>query len=176
MKKWWAESMECYCYLRNMLDLVSDGKTSSERRFGEPFKEPIVLFGAVECYPISTRDQSRLHQFGKKVSPGTSLGYVLIAGIIWKGDILISDIEELEEMDESDICSQRINAKEVLIPQKGEGFIFPIADGTAKLLGRDYEFREPTQRRLQTVRSEDLSGELQGELGVRQTTESRDDA
>ena len=36
------------------------------RRFGEPLKGPIIPFGAmVEYHPISTRDQSRLHQFGK---------------------------------------------------------------------------------------------------------------
>ena len=56
-----------------------------------------------------------------------------------------------------------MNAKEVLTPQSGEDFIFPVADGTAKLSGRDHEFREPTPRREQPVRSEDLSGELQGE-------------
>ena len=59
-----------------------------ERRFGEPIKGPIISFGAVvEYYPISTRDQSRLHQIGKKVLPGIFLGYGLIAGRIWKGDV-----------------------------------------------------------------------------------------
>ena len=71
----------------------------------------------------------------------------LIAGGIWKGDILIADIEELEKMDASEIYSQRINAKEVLITQKGEEFIFPVADGTAKSSVRDYEFQELTPRR-----------------------------
>ena len=37
--------------------------------------------------------------------------------------------------------------KEVLIRQKDDEFIFPTADGTAKLSGRDFEFREPTLRR-----------------------------
>ena len=36
-KEWWAESMECYCYLRNIQDLLSDGKTLYERRIGVPF-------------------------------------------------------------------------------------------------------------------------------------------
>ena len=49
----------------------------------------------------------------------------LIAGGIWKGDILIADIEGLEKMDASEIYLRRNNAKEVLIPQKGEEFIFP---------------------------------------------------
>ena len=45
-------------------------KTPHERWFGEPFKGPIIPFGAMDEYrPISPRDQSRLHQFGKKVLP-----------------------------------------------------------------------------------------------------------
>ena len=42
--------------------------------------------------------------------------------------------------------------------KKDDEFIFPFADGTAKLSGRGYEFREPSQSREPTVRSEDLSG------------------
>ena len=36
-KEWWADSMECHCYLRNIQDLLSGGKTPYERRFGIPF-------------------------------------------------------------------------------------------------------------------------------------------
>ena len=32
---WWADSMECYTYLRNVTDLSSDGKTPYERTFWE---------------------------------------------------------------------------------------------------------------------------------------------
>ena len=49
---------------------------------------PFILFGAmVEYHPISAKDLSRLHQFGKKVLPGIFLGYVSHAEGIWKGDI-----------------------------------------------------------------------------------------
>ena len=51
------------------------------------------------------KDQSRIHQFGKKVLPGLFLGYALYAGGIWKGDVLIADLEELETMDASEIYS-----------------------------------------------------------------------
>ena len=78
---WWADSMECYTYLRNVTDLLSDGKTPYERRFGQPFKGPIIPFGSlVEYHPITAKDQSRIHQFGKKVLPGLFLGYALYAG------------------------------------------------------------------------------------------------
>ena len=32
-ESWWADSMECYTYLRYVTDLLSDGKTPYERRF-----------------------------------------------------------------------------------------------------------------------------------------------
>ena len=129
---WWADSMECYTYLRNVTDLLSDGKTPYERRFGQSFKGPIIPFGSlVEYHPFTAKDQSRIHQFGKKVLPGLFLGYALYAGRIWKGDVLIADLEELETMDASEIYSKRLNAKEVIFPNQGE-FIFPIADGRIK--------------------------------------------
>ena len=85
--------MECYCYLRNIQDLLFDGKTPYERRFGVPFNGPMIPFGAkVEYHHISAKDLSRLHQFGKKVLPGKFLGYVLYAVKIWKGDIIVADI------------------------------------------------------------------------------------
>ena len=74
-EKWWVDSRECYTYLRNVTDLLFDGKTPYERRFGQPLTGPIIPFGSlVECYPVSAKDQSRIHQVGKKVLPGLFLG------------------------------------------------------------------------------------------------------
>ena len=98
--KWWADSVECYCYLRKIQDKLSDGKTPY-RRFGMPFNGPVIPFGAmVEYHPISAKDQTGLHQFGAKVLPG-----------IWKGDIVVADIEELGEMDAPGLHARRLNAK-----------------------------------------------------------------
>ena len=123
--------MECYTYLRNVHRfIVWWGRRSMKRRFGQPFKGPDIPLGSlVEYHPITAKDQSRIHQFGKKVLPGLFLGYALYAGGIWKGDVLIADLEELETMDASEIYSKRLNAKEVIFPKEGE-FTFPIADGT----------------------------------------------
>ena len=73
--------------------------------------------------------------------PGIFLGYALCAGGIWTGDILVADIEELENLDASEIHARRLNAKEVITPKSGEPFTFPIADGTVKLSGRDHGIR-----------------------------------
>ena len=99
--------MECYNYLRNVTDLLSDGKTPYERRFGQPLKGPITPFGSlVEYHPITANYQSRIHKFGK-ILPGLFLGYALYAGGMWKGDVLIADLEELETIGASEIYSKR---------------------------------------------------------------------
>ena len=120
-ESWWADSMECYTYLRNVTDLLSDWKTHYERRFGQPFNGPIIPFvSLVEYHPETAKDQSRINQFGKKVLPALFHGYALYAGGIWKGGELIADLEELETMDASEIYSKRLNAKEVIFPNQGE--------------------------------------------------------
>ena len=82
--EWCADSMECRCYLRNVQDLLSDRKTPFERRIGTPFNGPVIPFGAmVEYHPISAKDTSRLHQFRRHY--------------------MVSDIEDLEEMDASEV-------------------------------------------------------------------------
>ena len=165
----WADSMECYTYLRNVTDLLSDGKTPYETRCGQIFEGPIIPIGSlVEYHPITAKDQSRIHQFGKKVIPGLFLGYALYEGRnLEGGDVLIADLEELETMDASEIYSKRHNAKEVIfLHEKGE-FIFPIADGRIKPLGGDQDLRTPTLIREHPIRGEghvDFLGESEGSL------------
>ena len=50
---------------------------------------------------------------------------------------MVAYIEELEQMDASEVHARRINAKEVLTPQRSGDFICPIADGTVKIFGRE---------------------------------------
>ena len=159
--------MECYTYLRNVQDLLSDGKTPYERRFGKPLKGPIFPFGSlVEYYPISAKDQSRIHQFGKKVLLGLFLGYALYAGGIWKGDVLVADLEELETMDASEIYSKRLNAKEVIFPKEKGEFIFPIADGRIKQLGGDQDLTPSTLVRQRPIRGESHLIFLENQKGL----------
>ena len=64
---------------------------------------------------------------------------------------MVVDIEELEEMDASELHARRLNAKEVLTLMKGEHFIFPVLDGTVKISGEDHDIHlnpgQPRQRR-----------------------------
>ena len=52
-ESWWADSMECYTYLRNVTDLSSDGKTPYERRLGNHLKDR--LFHLVHWLSITLK-------------------------------------------------------------------------------------------------------------------------
>ena len=86
--------------------------------------------------------------------------------VIWKGDIFTADFGRFG----NDKCIGYLPSK------NDDEFVFPLADGTSKLSGRDHEFRVPTLRWEQPVRSEDLSGEIHGESGESQPAEPTDDA
>ena len=114
---------------------ICDGKTPCERRFGAPFDGPIIPFGAMVDATASVRPKSLARHFP----------WICVArGEIWKGDILVADIEQLEQMDASEIHAKRLNAKAVSTLVSGEKFIFPIADGTAKLSAGDQVLRTST--------------------------------
>ena len=91
----------------------------------------------------------------------------MYAGRIWKGDILVADIDELETMDASEIYSQRLDAKEVIFPKEKGKFIFPIADGRIRPLGGDQDLRTSTSIRQRLIQGEshlDFLGESEGSL------------
>ena len=135
---------------------------------GNHCKGPIIPCGSlVEYHPKTAKDQSRIHQFGKKELPGLFLGYALYAGGLWKGDVLVADLEELKTMDASEIYLKRLNAKEVRFPKEKGEFIFPIADGRIKHLGGDQELRISTLIRQRPIRGEShfvFLGESEGSL------------
>ena len=173
-EKWWADSMECYCHLRSVQDVLAEGKTPYGIRFGEPFKGPTIPFLSNGWISPDFNTRSIKTSSIWQERETRNLSWVCIdRGEIWKGDILLRISRIGKRWAHQKIFLHRINAKEVLISHKGEEFMFPIADGTTKLSGRDYEFRESTPRPEQTVGSEDLSGELQGERGEPQPTEIR---
>ena len=96
-----------------------------------------------------------------------SFFHALYAGGIWKGDVLVAHLEELETMDASDINSQRLNAKEVIFPKEKRKFIFPIADGRIEPLGGDQDLRTSTLVRHRPIQGEsniDFLGESEGSL------------
>ena len=105
---------------------------------GRHSEAPIVPFGAmVEYRPISAKDQSRLHQFGQKVLPGIFLGYG-----VDRGENLERRYWWLQTLRSWKFWTRQ-SAKEITSKKKTVFYLIsPVADGTAKLSGRDFEVRE----------------------------------
>ena len=101
----------------------------------------------VEYHRISAKD----------LSPGLFFGHALYVGEIWKGDILVADIEEVEEVDASELHAKRPNAKEVLTPQRSGNFIFPVADETVKIFRGEPRLRTSTLNRERPERGRSSS-------------------
>ena len=63
--------------------------------------------------------------------------------------------ERLEEMDASEQNAEKLNAKEVLTPQRSGNFIFPVADGTVKISGENRRLKPSTLNRDSPDRGEE---------------------
>ena len=137
------------------------GKLNTRDVVGKPSKGPIIPFGPlVEYYPTSAKDQSRIHQFGKKVLPGLFLGYALYAVRIWKGSQTLRSWKRWTHQK-----STLKDAKNVILPKENGNFIFPAADGRINLSGGDQELRTPSLIREHPIRGEshvDFFGESEG--------------
>ena len=114
----------------------------------------------------------------KEIITRNFIGYAVFAGReIWEEDILITDVEELENFGCHQKIFQKLNAKEVLITQRYEEFVFLVqcAGGSAKLSGRDHEFQEPTLRWETTARKENPAENSHGDREEFQPEETKDD-
>ena len=57
---WWSDTMECCCYLRNLQDLLPDGRTMCEKRFNASFGGQIIPSEhKTSCKPISPKEKRR---------------------------------------------------------------------------------------------------------------------
>ena len=93
------------------------------------------------------KDQSRIHQVGKNVKPGIFHAYEFVGGENLERRYSDSGSGRFGKV----VCirySSSKNQRERSIENiKRWRIHIPVADGTAKLSGRDFEFREPTLRR-----------------------------
>ena len=107
--------MQCYCFLRNAVDVHKDGKTAYEKRYSVPFSGPLIPFGSsVDYKPSSDKDSRRTHEFAASVLPGMFMGCCQQAGCGWNGDLFVLDVEELSAAaTASEVFLKRIPAAQV---------------------------------------------------------------
>jgi hypothetical protein len=115
--EWWPDVMDCYCFLRNTVDILANDSTAYKARFGEDFRGPIIPCGAEITYqPISDKDKKRCHQMGQKVLSGIFLGYIQHAGGGWANDLQIIDWDEIDTAEhKSDVYPKRFKAGEIKV-------------------------------------------------------------
>ena len=120
MKVGGADSMEMFTPIFETSQIcLSDGRRPVKDVLGNHLKGPIIPFGSlVEYYPITAKDQSRIHQFGRTVYLDSS------SEGIWKGWRTDGRPWGVgNDGTHRKIYSKRLNAKEVIFPKEGE-FIF----------------------------------------------------
>ena len=159
--EWWVEAMMCFCFLRCVIDLLTDGKTPYKKHFEVDYNGPNIPFGAqIEYQPSSQKDKSRVHAMGKQTLPGIFIGYQQHAGSGWSGDLLVADWEDIETKSPSTITVKRFKAPEVTPVKNGESFIFPVAEGDLQQHGKPRIIKRPSTQRPQSSQIEENDDEI----------------
>ena len=72
--QWWDEAMKCFCYLRNITDVVDHGMTPYQFRFGK-FPGHQIPFGAEIRYKMPLGANQATLKFEEETLSGIFVGY-----------------------------------------------------------------------------------------------------
>ena len=86
-----------------------------------------------------------------------------------------SDVQELEIVHASEVHARRLSAKVVLMPESCDSFVFPVADGSAKMAARDQVSRTSSSMQYHLSQGEDHNDVLHGELDGYQPPDQQTD-
>ena len=68
--------MFCFCFLKNLVDILDNDEAAHKRRFGVDYLGPFIPFGTeVSFLPITDKDKARCHRLGSKKLSGFFVGY-----------------------------------------------------------------------------------------------------
>ena len=91
--------MLCYCFLKNVVDLLDNDETAYKRRFNMDYVGPLIPFGAeVTWQPITDKDKARCHQLGSKTLSGIFIGYGQKGNCSWNGELVVADWKKLKTL------------------------------------------------------------------------------
>ena len=145
-EKWWADSMECYCYLRNVHDLLADGENTLRnldlRNNLKAWSFRLTQWLNIILFPRRTSQGST--NLVRKVLNGMLLGYALFAEGNLKRRYIgcrhwgAGKFGRVTYPCPKAQCKGNNNAKKVVKNT------FPVEDGTAKLSeGETVQFENP---------------------------------
>ena len=155
-------------FLRNIQDLLSDGKTPYERRFGQPFKGPIIPFGSLVEYPFNCDRPIKNPSIWKRKSYlDCSSDTLCTRGEFGRVTKWLQTLRSWKRWMRRKSTQKDSMRKKVIFPKEKGEFILPIADGRIKTLGGDQDLRTSTLVRHRPIQGEsniDFLGELEGSL------------
>ena len=130
----------------------------------------------IEYHPISAKNQSRLRQLGKRVLPGIFVGYASVAGGIWKGDIMIADIDwgAGKRGRVRSTCS-KAQCKPSVIAKKSWTFYIPSSRWKSKIVRKRPRIPRTHSKAGTTSEEWRSEKELQGNSERSQPTDERKD-
>ena len=99
----------------NIQDKLTDTRSPFDKRCALLLMIPIIPCGTTDVFnTISTKDKSRLHQFGTKMLPGICIGFTLNSGGGRTGDMIVADWHDIENYDAPGVHVQYSSPKEVV--------------------------------------------------------------
>ena len=157
---WWNYAVLCFCFLRNVRDVMANGMTPYKTRFGEDFRRELIPMGAeMRYYPISQADKERLPQIGEKTLPALFLGYEQQAGGGWNGRYFFVDWWEVHHAENTSEIHVKSQSSEDLFPVMYNGeFRLPLIEGDLEQPGlsanqaRKHKIRKKRVREAQHTR------------------------
>ena len=90
------------------------GNYQSERCIDESVESKNSFSIVIDYHTNSVLNLLRFHQFGSFASPGTLLDDVWWEKF-WNGVLFVADLQQVDEMDESEFHAEKLNAREVTL-------------------------------------------------------------
>ena len=112
--------------MRNVCDVVREGKTAYQLRHDAEFGGQLLPFGClVHYHPSSVRERDARPKFGSRMTEGIFVGYQINSGGKWSGDYKVIDVKMFRDRPEHRAVHVH-TIKEIFAPGPAE---FPVKEG-----------------------------------------------
>ena len=115
--------MAAFCMLRNVHDILPDGRTAYEKRFNETFRGTIIPFGSAITYrPANPDIIAQMAKMGQKTREALFMGYEQHHGGGYTDRVWILDALKLTNAETTDeVSSDRVAEAEITVVKDEQG-------------------------------------------------------
>ena len=161
------------CFLRNINDVVNNGKTAYQLRHESDFCGKRLPFGcAVHYKPSAHREVDDIQKFEARTRTGILVGYHLHSGGKWSGDYLVVDAAMYNDHAE-EFMPHAHRVKEIIVDGK---ITFPVQNLNNTALPTDKQESESALGdRAHDDSLNETKWDLQPDTGARAASDGGDD-